>query len=85
MHDQSKIVLRKLERTYDPTDRIAAMRALEEANDCNCLLTGLIYVNPEQPSLRDIYNLSETPLNRLPPERIRPPRETMQRVNDLMF
>jgi 2-oxoglutarate ferredoxin oxidoreductase subunit beta len=85
MHDQSKIVLRKLERTYDPTDRIAAMRALEEANDCNCLLTGLIYVNPEQPALRDIYNLTETPLNRLPPERMRPPRETMQRVNDLMF
>ncbi|UCH59865.1 MAG: 2-oxoacid:ferredoxin oxidoreductase subunit beta [Anaerolineales bacterium] len=85
MHDGSSIVLRKLERDYDPTDRMAAIRVLEEANACNCLLTGLIYIDTLQPSMTEIYNLPETPLNRLPESRIRPAPETIQRVNDLMF
>ena len=85
MHDGSMIVLKKLEREYDPTDREEAMRILEEANSCNCLLTGLIYIDTTQQSLRKIYNLSRTPLNRLPESRIRPSRESIQQVNDMMF
>jgi len=85
MHDGSSIILRKLERDYDPTDRAEAIRVLEEANSCNCLITGLIYIDTSQPSMTDIYNLPDTPLNRLPEYRIRPGPETMQKVNDLMF
>lgn len=85
MHDGSMVVLKKLERDYDPTDRAAAIRVLEEANACNCLITGLIYIDTDQQSLDEIYNLPETPLNRLPEERIRPARETIQQVNDMMF
>lgn len=85
MHDGSKIVLKKLERDYDPTDRTEAMRILEEANQCNCLITGLIYIDPDQPTILDICNLSETPLNRLGQDRLRPSRESLREVNDLMF
>ena len=85
LHDGSTVKLHKLERDYDPTDRVEAVRMLEEANRCDCLITGLIYIDTEQPSLVDIYNLPDTPLNRLPESRIRPARETMQKVNDLMF
>jgi 2-oxoglutarate ferredoxin oxidoreductase subunit beta len=85
MHDGSKVILKKLEHDYDPTDRSAAMRILEEANANQWLLTGLIYINPNQPSLMDIYKLTDTPLNRLPANRIRPAPETMQKVNDMMF
>ena len=85
LHDGSVVMLKKLGREYDPTNRAEAMRVLEEANDCHCLITGLIYVDINQPSLVDIYNLPETPLNRLSEYRLRPPRETMQKVNDLMF
>ena len=85
LHDGSMVVLKKLEREHDPTDRIEAMRILEEANRCNCLLTGLIYIDTDQPSMTDIYNLPETPLNRLPESRIRPGPETIKMVNDLMF
>jgi 2-oxoglutarate ferredoxin oxidoreductase subunit beta len=85
LHDGSTVVLQKLERDHDPTDRIEAMRILEEANRCNCLLTGLIYIDTEQPSMTEIYNLPETPLNRLPESRIRPGPETIQMINDLMF
>ncbi len=85
MHDGSKVVLKKLEIDYDPTNRASAMRMLEEANAKQWLMTGLIYIDPEQPSLMDIYNLTETPLNRLPVKRLRPAPDTIQQVNDLMF
>jgi 2-oxoglutarate ferredoxin oxidoreductase subunit beta len=85
LHDGSTVVLKKLGREYDPTNRSEAMRVLEEANSCNCLITGLIYINTDLPSLVDIYNLPETPLNRLPESRLRPGPETIQKVNDLMF
>jgi 2-oxoglutarate ferredoxin oxidoreductase subunit beta len=85
MHDGSKIILKKCEKDHDPTNRSEAMRILEEANAKQWLLTGLIYINPEQPSLVDIYNLTTTPLNRLSEERIRPQPKTIQFVNSLMF
>lgn len=85
MHDGSKIILKKLERDYDPCDRSEAMRLLEEANAKQWLLTGLIYINPNQSSLIDIYNLTDTPLNRLPEERLRPAPESIEKVNAMMF
>lgn len=85
MHDGSKVVLQKLERDYDPTDRFEAMKVLEEANRCNCLITGLIYIDEDMPTLEDRYNLSETALNRLTEKRLRPARETIGEINKLMF
>ena len=85
LHDGSTVVLKKLGRDYDPTDRVEAMRVLEEANQCNCLITGLIYINTDQPSLPEIYNLPEKALNRMAESELRPGLETMQKVNDLMF
>ena len=85
MHDGSKIQLKKLERDYDPTDRISAVQIIEEAKANNMLLTGLIYIDPDRPSLMDILNLPETPLNRLPVEDLRPAPDTIQAINAAMF
>ena len=85
MHDGSKIQLKKLERDYNPTDRIAAVQILEESKANDLLLTGLIYIDPTRPSLMDMLNLPETPLNRLPAEDMRPAPETMQEINAAMF
>jgi 2-oxoglutarate ferredoxin oxidoreductase subunit beta len=85
MHDGSVVVLKKLGREHDPTDRTAAMALLEEANTKQELLTGLIFINLNQPSLDDIYNLPEIALNRLTEERLRPGPESLAKVNELMF
>jgi 2-oxoglutarate ferredoxin oxidoreductase subunit beta len=85
MHDGSTVVLKKLERDYDPTNRSRAIALLEEANRNNLLITGLIYIDTEQPSLFDIYNLTDTPLNRLTADEMRPPRESIEKVNSMMF
>lgn len=85
MHDGSNIILKKLEQDYDPTDRSNILCMLEEANKKNWLVTGLIYIDTDQPTLFDNYNLTETPLNRLPTSRIRPPKDTINKVNEMMF
>ncbi|HEY61228.1 MAG TPA: 2-oxoacid:ferredoxin oxidoreductase subunit beta [Anaerolineae bacterium] len=85
MHDGSLIRLRKLGKDYDPTDRAAALRALEEANKNQELLTGLIYIDTSHPSLFDMYDLPDEALNRLTPDRIRPTKESIDKINALMF
>lgn len=85
MHDGSTVVLKKIERDYDPTNRNRAISMLEEANRKNWLITGLIYIDTEKPSLFDIYNLTDSALNRLSANQIRPPRESLEKVNAMMF
>jgi 2-oxoglutarate ferredoxin oxidoreductase subunit beta len=81
LHDGSRVVLKKLERLYDPTNRMAAVMLLEQARANNELLTGLLYLNPNQPSLVDIGNLALTPLSQLPEDVLRPSAATLELVN----
>ena len=84
MHDGSVVVLKKLEKDYDPTDKYQALRMLEEAERNRWLITGLIYVDPDQPALYDYLNLVEEPLNRVPAEQLRPSAEALQKINQSM-
>ena len=80
MHDGSVIRLRKLDNGYDPTDRFAAMRLLEEAHQQQEFITGLIYVNEGRPDLPELERLPETPLAHLPAEKLRPSRDALAQV-----
>lgn len=85
MHDGSVIILKNLEKGYDPTNRFEALRALEEAQRNNWLTTGLIYVSTDKPALAETHTLVDTPLNRLTDADLRPAREMIDKVNALMF
>jgi len=85
MHDGSVVILKNLEKGYDPTNRFEALRALEEAQRNNWLATGLIYITEDKPALVDTYNLVDTPLNRLTDADLRPVPEMINKINDLMF
>ncbi|RPI94911.1 MAG: 2-oxoacid:ferredoxin oxidoreductase subunit beta [Chloroflexi bacterium] len=85
MHDGSVIVLKNLDKNYNPTDRFEAIRVLAEAQANSWLATGLIYIETDKPSLVDIYNLVETPLNRLAEADLRPAPAMIDKVNALMF
>ncbi len=85
LHDGSTIILKKLEKDYNPTDRWQALRMLEEAQRNNWLVTGLIYIETGKPALTDIYNLIDTPLNRLNESDLRPARTTIDRINGTMI
>ncbi|GAP06601.1 pyruvate:ferredoxin oxidoreductase [Anaerolinea thermolimosa] len=85
LYDGSMITLHKLGTDYDPRDRQAAFKVLEEARVKRELLTGLIYVNPDEPSIFDLYKFPEKPFNRMTEQEIRPPSETIRMVNEWMF
>jgi 2-oxoglutarate ferredoxin oxidoreductase subunit beta len=82
MHDGSHIRLKKLDRDYDPRDRMQAMRLLDEAREKQEFITGLIYVNEERKSLTELEQLPQTPLAHLPESQIRPPREALAKIMD---
>jgi 2-oxoglutarate ferredoxin oxidoreductase subunit beta len=86
MHDGSTIVLKKLERDYDPTSRLGAINLIEEARTENVLLTGLIYVDPNRPSLKDVSGLpKDRPLNRMTEKELRPAKNMIEKANAMMF
>jgi 2-oxoglutarate/2-oxoacid ferredoxin oxidoreductase subunit beta len=85
MHDGSVVVLKNLEKGYDPSNRFEALRVMEEAQQNGWLVTGLLYVDTSKPALTDIYNLVDTPLNRLTEADLRPERSMIDKVNSLMF
>jgi 2-oxoglutarate/2-oxoacid ferredoxin oxidoreductase subunit beta len=84
MHDGSLVILKKLEQAYDPTDKWQALQILEEAEKKNWLVTGLIYVDPNQPSLYDYMDLVEGPMNRTPVKDLRPQAESLDKINQDM-
>ena len=63
LHDGSHIRLRKLaDLEHDVHDRMAALRVIHQARDKGELLTGLLYINPEQ---KDLCELESLPLDEL--------------------
>ncbi len=84
-HDGSVILLKKLDKDYDPTDKWQAMEILEKAEQEDWLITGLIYVDPAQPTLYDFLDLIDEPLNRISNERLRPAPETLEVINQNML
>jgi len=80
LHDGSHLRIRKVDRDFDPTDRLAALTALEEAETKGEVLTGVLYVNTSKPTLLELLNLVEEPLATLPESRVRPPASALNEV-----
>jgi 2-oxoglutarate ferredoxin oxidoreductase subunit beta len=85
MHDGSTILLKKLEKDYDPTSRANAFQMLESAQLNSWLVTGLLYIDESKPTLTEAFNLVDSPLNRLADTDLRPARETIDKINAMMF
>ena len=85
MHDGSTVILKNLEKGYDTSSRIEALRVMEEAQSNKWMLTGLLYLDTSKPNLTSQYNLVDTPLNRLIETDLRPDRSAIDKVNALMF
>lgn len=80
LHDGHHIHLKKLANNHDPRDKVAALRLLEESRQKGEFLTGLLYLNEERKTLVDIANLTDTPLALLPEEKVRPSRESLEKL-----
>jgi 2-oxoglutarate ferredoxin oxidoreductase subunit beta len=80
LHDGSHLRIRKVDRDFDPTNRMSALAALEEAETKGEVLTGVLYVNTSKPTLLELLNLVDEPLATLPQSRIRPPVSALNEV-----
>jgi 2-oxoglutarate ferredoxin oxidoreductase subunit beta len=72
MHDGSRIVLRKLDKDYDPTHRGKAFNYLRAKLREGEHVTGLIYVSSSGPDMHAMARTSDVPLNAVPYEKLHP-------------
>ena len=80
MHDGSHLRIRKLGRDFDPTDRLAALARLEDAEAKGEVLTGVLYVNPEKPTFLDLLHMPAEALATLPESKTRPSKMVLEEV-----
>jgi len=62
MHDGSQVLLRKIDKDYDPTSRSAAFAYLEQRRKKGEIVTGLLYINEEQKEMHTIAGSARKPL-----------------------
>src|SRR6266568_895075 len=58
MNDGSRILLKKLEEDYDPSDPVQALQRLHKATEARAMLTGLVYLRPEKKSFITLLNMT---------------------------
>jgi 2-oxoglutarate ferredoxin oxidoreductase subunit beta len=80
-HDGSRLRLRKLDATYDPGDRIAAMNYVHARQARGEIVTGLLYVDAGAEDLHGHLGTVATPLNALAEKELCPGAAALARIN----
>jgi len=80
-HDGSIIRLRKLGEEYDPADKIAAVKRVQEGLASGEVVTGLLYVDPSPKDLHHHLNTVDAPLNTLNTRDLCPGSAALDRIN----
>ena len=74
------IVLRKLDREYDPTSRADAFKYLRDRFNAGEITTGLLYVNEDREEMHELMGNVDTPLAHLPYEGLLPGSEELRKI-----
>jgi 2-oxoglutarate ferredoxin oxidoreductase subunit beta len=75
-----RVQIRTLEAGYDPHNRGGALVRMRESMDANEMLTGIIFVDEHKKPLKDLLELSDTPLVEIPNDKLRPPKEALDEI-----
>jgi 2-oxoglutarate ferredoxin oxidoreductase subunit beta len=78
------IRVRRVGEAHDPRDKPAAYALLRKAHGDQEFVTGLFYIDTEEPSLQTRLELVDEPLATLPDARVRPPREALEEINEAL-
>lgn len=84
LHDGSRLILKKLNSDYDPTNKTESLRVLAEAHDKGEIVTGLFYLDTQQPNFMEMLNFVDDPLATLPESSVRPPKKVLDDVMDAL-
>ncbi len=80
MHDGSNVLLRKLDSSYDPTDRSAALAYVQERAAINEHVTGLIYLGEGRRHFHERHNTPDEALNSLAFDKLCPGSAALERI-----
>jgi 2-oxoglutarate/2-oxoacid ferredoxin oxidoreductase subunit beta len=72
MHDGSRLRLRKIDASYDPSDRDAAYAYLRARQKAGEVATGVLYAGADDGDMHDVEKSTAEPLVALPYERLCP-------------
>jgi 2-oxoglutarate ferredoxin oxidoreductase subunit beta len=79
-HDGSRIMLRKTDKNYDPTNRDLAIDTIHGAHRNHEFLTGLLYIDEAKPDFTKLVDLVKTPLSQLPESKLRPEKKALDEI-----
>ena len=74
------IVLRKLNREYDPTSRAESFKYLRDRFNAGEITTGLLYVNEDRQEMHELMGNVDMPLAHLPYEELSPGKEELHKL-----
>jgi 2-oxoglutarate ferredoxin oxidoreductase subunit beta len=80
LHDGSKVVFRKVDKSYDPTSRAAAFSFLRDSVRKGEIITGLLYIDEEMGDMHDLSGSVDRPLSKIPYEELNPGSESLASV-----
>ena len=82
MHDGSRIVLRKVDKRYDPTSRAKAFKYLREHFNAGEITTGLLYLDEERQEMHELMGNVEQSFAEIPLDDLAPSKEELGRILD---
>ncbi len=80
LHDGSRVILRKADPDLDPTDRSQALSYLLEHVGMGEIVTGLLYIQTDQPDLHKVNRSVRQPLSSIPYESLNLNSELLARI-----
>ncbi|HEY9680705.1 MAG TPA: 2-oxoacid:ferredoxin oxidoreductase subunit beta [Oculatellaceae cyanobacterium] len=80
MHDGSHLTLKKLDRDYNPRDRMTAVQTILKAAEERQFLTGLLYIDENKPDFVSMLRVVDEPLASLQQDRLRPSKEALDKI-----
>jgi 2-oxoglutarate ferredoxin oxidoreductase subunit beta len=82
MHDGSVVRFKAVPTDYDPTDRRAVFNYLHEQQGHGEVVTGLLFLDETVSDLHDMNQTAETPLSRMPYEKLCPGSGELERLQE---
>lgn len=80
LHDGSRLVLRKVDPSYDATNRAHAMEYLRDKQAAGEYATGLLYIDPESKDFHAVNDTCAQPLNQLPYAALTPGKAGLEKI-----
>ena len=82
LHDGSVLRLKKIEHDYDPCDKVAALRYIQDIEARSEIPTGLLYIDPDATDFHDVNNTTSVALNKLTEDELCPGKTVLNSIND---